>query len=120
MMARWPYLHWPAEAQQLASRTKPTYFIALGISAWLFGSLTYGAQTGLAWRLISAAASDVTRGSSTTSLTTGLFLIAYLRVRRSGLHWARAHAFHTLIVVYAVAAICVAIPETLPDPGEAI
>jgi hypothetical protein len=43
LMARWQHSLWPAQTQQLARRTEPSYFLALGlcalIGAWAFGSL---------------------------------------------------------------------------------
>jgi hypothetical protein len=124
LMARWPYLRWPAEAQQLALANETELFHSTGnirgAVAWLIGSLTYGTQTGLAWAVDLGRGIGrhpvqlydiIDDGSVPDRLSAGA-------PQRAAL--ARAHPFHTLIVVYAVAAICVAIPETLPDPGGAI
>ena len=171
LMARWQYLRWPAETRQLAARTKPSYFAALGISAllgaWVIGSLnlsasgvivpshsiagalaggivgvelwkwrhgvrqstggtfvaplctgivigrlgclfsglpdrTYGTPTALAWAVDLGDGIGRHPVQLYESLTMGLFLMVYLRARRSGLHWAQAHGFRTLIIVYAV------------------
>ncbi len=170
LMARWQYRRWPDEAQQLARRTEPSYFVTLALTgifgAWLAGTLNpteagrivpshsiagalAGAILGVElwkWRhgvrgstggafvaplalgiavgrlgCLFAGLTDRTYGVPTRlpwavdlgdgigrhpvqlyeSLTMLAFLLVYLRARSRGRHWARTHAFHALICVYA-------------------
>jgi hypothetical protein len=169
-MARWQYRRWPNEAQQLARRTEPSYFVTLALAAtagaWLFGSLnpdeagrivpshsiagafagailgvelwkwrhgvrgstggafvaplalgiaigrlgclfsglvdrTYGVPTNLPWAVDLGDGIGRHPVQLYESLTMLGFLLVYLRARYRNADWARLHAFHALICVYA-------------------
>lgn len=78
--------------------------IALGRLGCLFSGLpdfTYGVPTDVPW------AFDLGDGIGRhpvqlyESLAMAAFAIAYVRARKAGQNWAKAHAFHALIIVYA-------------------
>jgi hypothetical protein len=167
--AWWQHRRWPAQAQSLARRTEPGYFVALALGAlagaWIVGTLALaprgfvpshsiagalaGAIAGVElwkWRhgvtgstggafvlpictgiavgrlgCLFSGLPDMTFGTATAlpwgvdlgdgvprhpvqlyeGLTMGLFAMAYLRARNRNAHWAQAHAFHAMVIVYA-------------------
>lgn len=64
--------------------------------------LTYGAETGLPWAVDLGDGVGRHPVQLYESLAMALFAAVYVRARMRGAEWATNHAFHTMIIFYAV------------------
>lgn len=86
-----------------------TVGIVVGRFGCLFAGLadfTYGTPTGLPWAVDLGDGVGRHPVAIYESLAMALFLAAYLRARIAGAAWAREHAFHAMVIVYAAQRFC--------------
>ena len=82
-----------------------TVGIVVGRFGCFFAGLpdyTYGTPTSLPWAVDQGDGIGRHPVALYESLAMALFLIVYLRARSAGRGWARKHAFHAMVIVYAV------------------
>ena len=78
--------------------------IVIGRFGCLFAGLpdyTYGTPTDLPWAVDLGDGIGRHPVELYESLAMALFVAIYLHARSDGAHWAKAHAFHAMIIVYA-------------------
>ena len=92
--------------------------IALGRLGCLFSGLpdnTYGTPTGLPWAVDLGDGIGRHPVQLYEALAMAVFLAVFLHARAAGRGWARVHAFHALIIVYAAQRIVWEFLKPYPD-----
>ncbi len=100
----WKWRHGIASSTGGAFVLPLTLGIVIGRLGCLFSGLddfTYGVPTALPWAVDLGDGIGRHPVQLYEALAMALFLITYLRARIAGQGWARSHAFHAMVIVYA-------------------